>query len=115
MTANNLKILEASPGPTDFNPKQFYPTKGGTIAPIHKTKPRVEQLSSEPILLYPNYHMVKPNHSPSVLYRPKHIFKEGLLEDLKSEASFASTAPTSTLSKSAVSIAPLQYSKLSDR
>ena len=65
------------------------------------------------MLLYPNYDLTRPSHSPAVKYAPSHKVQR---DDLSvSDNSYASTAPTSTLSKTAVTIAPLKYKNLSDR
>jgi len=67
----------------------------------------VQKFDAPPPLLYPNYDLTKPNHGAKAVYKPDH--KNDHISDSKSQVSYASTAPTSTLSKLSVSIAPLPY------
>lgn len=119
LTEKNLKRFERqAPGPADLFPEPVFCTKKVSIAPLPTSKPRVEQEPCNPIMLYPKVDVIKPNHSPKVIYRKEHKLRssaESVISDRQSINSIASTAPTSTLSKSAVTIAPLQYSKLTDR
>ena len=78
-----------------------------SIAPIPQSKSRVKKLDAHPPLLYPKYDLTKPNHGAKAVYKPEH--KLDHISDSKSQVSYASTAPTSTLSKVSVTIAPLPY------
>ena len=68
---------------------------------------------TESPLLYPNINITRPSHEAKTKYRPAH--KVDQISDKESLVSFASTAVSSTLSKQAISFAPLPYSRLSDR
>ena len=109
-----MKKLEGSaPGPADLYPKSQFKSKVVSIAPLPASKSRVKTPETDVPLLFPNYNLTKPNHEAKTKYRPAH--KTDLVYDKESLASFASTAPTSTLSKAAVSIAPLPYHRLTDK
>lgn len=118
LTASNLKKFDRqAPGPADLFPESQFTTKKYSIAPLPKTKPRVESEKVDPVLLYPKYDVTRPNHSPAVVYRDKHKLKalaEERLSERSDGKSFASTAVTSTLSKQGVSFAPKQYTCLTD-
>lgn len=102
-----------APGPADLNPHPVFCTKHVSIAPLPKSKSKLEKEFNEPILLYPNYALTRPSHSPAVKYSQSHKVTR---DDLSvSDNSYASTAPTSTLSKTAVTIAPPKYQNLTDR